>query len=736
MERNPDMKTLARAVSRHRSGVIATWIGVLIALVAGVTSAGVAFSDTADLPDSESATAIELLGDYQPTDVVSGQIVWHSPRVSITDPSLTSIVTHMLDEVADVDGVVAVASPYAPEGAAQINLDESTAYARVQVEDGTSVQAVRDVVEQYESPDLQVEIGGTAFTEDPGAQHGAEAIGLIAALALLFAMFRSWRAALLPLLTGIAGVASSLLVVMLASHVLPIPEQSLTMAALVGLGVGIDYALFIVHRFGKALMRGRDTADAVAEALSTSGRAVIFAGLTVMLALGAMFVLGMPILTAMALCAALTVAFTVLAAVTLLPALLAAWSRGILSRRQREALEDGVAAPENHRRAAAWVRGATSKPVLVAVSSVLALGLIAAPIASIHIGRADASADPVGTPTRDYYDLMTPAFGAGVDATVVVVGAVETQRDADAFNALVADAGQLADVAAVQAALAVAGQGVAVAAIVPTTSAQARETEDIVSAVRDDLAPVAEATSDAHIYVTGVTAANMDVAQTLLSHLPAYLVVIAVLGFALLAVAFRSLAVPALGVVTNLLSIAAGLGAAVAIFQFGWGAGLFGLGGGAPVVYVIPVLVAGVVFGLAMDYQVFLVSRMHEEWEATGSHARAVRVGTQETAQVIATAALIMVSVFASFAFAGDRIISALGVALAISVLADAFVVRLTLIPALMRLLGSRTWSYPEWAERITPRLSVEGQAHDLDEDIPVPAFARLPRADEEDEWR
>ncbi|WP_201308866.1 MMPL family transporter [Puerhibacterium puerhi] len=403
--------------------------------------------------------------------------------------------------------------------------------------------------------------------------------------------------------------------------------------------------------------------------------------------------------------------FTVLAAITLLPALLGMLGDKVLSKKQRRQRAMGLILPETTAGSlwARWAQLPLKAPRTTAVVALALLAALAAPALSMRVGNSDASSDPAGSPTREYYDLMAPAFGEGVDAGLVLVAEVPDAAAATAFNHLAAQLPDVAGVASVQAAPAEAGQPVAIAAVVPTTSAQTAETQDLVDALRTDVIPAAESGTGLQVYVGGETATNVDIAEALMGKLPLYLGLVALLGFVLLVVAFRSILVPLVGALTNLLTLAVGLGAITAIFQLGWGSGLLGVGSGAPIMYIVPVIIVGVMFGLSMDYQVFLVSRMHEEWVHTRDNARAVRVGVAETGRVIATAATIMLAVFASFGFSGERIVSAIGIGLAIAVLVDAFLVRLTLVPALMRLLGKRNWSYPRWADRITPHLSVEG---------------------------
>jgi RND superfamily putative drug exporter len=343
--------------------------------------------------------------------------------------------------------------------------------------------------------------------------------------------------------------------------------------------------------------------------------------------------------------------------------------------------------------------------------ALLVIVTLAAPVASMRVGDADASSDPAGSPARAYYELMADGFGPGFDASLLLVARTPDAASARAFTTLVSRLATVDGVASVAAAPVTAGQRIAVATVVPATSAQTAETTDLVGILRDDVIPAAESGTGLRVYVGGTTATSIDISAALMDKLPLYLGLVAVLGFLLLAVAFRSLLVPLVGALTNVATIFVGLGAVTAIFQFGWGAELLGVGSGAPVMYLVPVIIVGVMFGLSMDYQVFLVSRMHEEWTHTRDNLRAVRTGVAETGQVIAAAALIMLCVFASFGFSGERIVSAIGIGLGIAALVDAFVVRLTLVPALMRLIGRANWWYPRWAGRITPRLSVEGAA-------------------------
>ena len=710
------MKNFALWCARWRVGVLVAWVVVLVGLAGAVVGAGSAFTDSTTLPNSESSTAYGLLAQKSGSTVetTTGNIVWHTTGTSINSAELRTTTTQMLSQVATMPGVEAVVTPYTSAGQGQLDTKTNTAYASVTMLKGANTDAVAAVAEKMQTSVIDVQVGGAAFTTQPGG-GATEGLGIIIAFLILLLVFRSIWGAVLPIITGVVGVGVSLLAVMLGSHLVDLASTSLTMGALIGLGVGIDYSLFVVNRFRKAAVAGVPTPQAIAIALNTSGRAVIFAGLTVIVALAGMIVVNIGILTGMAMVAAFTVLITMAAAVTLLPALLAILGHKVLSKKQRSALKTGsvVITSTKPAKAATWAALLQRAPRRMAGAALLLILLLAAPVLSMRVGDSDASSDPTGSVTRIYYDEMAAAFGDGFDAPLVVVGSTPDTASAKAFTALVNDLAAVNGVAHVAAAPAVAGQTIAVATVVPTTSAQAKETTDLVNTLRDSVIPTAEVGTDLHVYVGGTTATSIDLSHAVSSKLLLYLALIAVLGFLLLAIAFRSILVPLVGAVSNLATIFVGLGAVTAIFQFGWGSELLGVGSGAPVMYLIPTLVVGIMFGLSMDYQVFLVSRVHEEWSRTGDNGRAVKVGVSETATVIAAAALIMLSVFASFGFSGERIVSEIGIGMAVGVVIDAFVVRMTLIPAIMNLLGRRNWAYPRWADRITPRLSIEGDAEE-----------------------
>ena len=675
---------------------------------------GSKFTDSTSLPSSESSTAYELLAQVGANtdegDSTSGNVVWQTNGVAVTDPAVVTPVQDVLAQIAAVAGVESVVSPYDAAGAAQISSNGDIAYAAVTLTEDADTEAITALADSLDSPTLDAMTGGTAFAPVISAGGGGEAIGVLCALVILLLVFRSVWAAVLPIVTGVAGVGVSALVVLLGSNVVDLPSQTLAMGSLIGLGVGIDYALFIVNRHRKALLSGVPLHESIAQAVNTSGRAVVFAGATVMIALLGMTILGISILTGMALGATVTVLLTVAAALTLLPALLAMLGTKVLSRKQRRAVAVGDLLPESG--GGVWGRWATvvqRRPaVLGAIAAVLVL-LLAAPALSMRLGSADDSSDPTDSVTYQYHQTMSEGFGEGFAAQLLLVGRTPDDASRAAFTALAGQLPTVGDVTAVSAAPLATSQQIGVIAVTPSSTAQAEETADLVTTLREDVVPAAESGTGLQVYVGGSTASGIDFSEALTSKLPVFLALIAVLGFVLLAIAFRSILVPLIGAVTNLLSIAAGLGVISAIFQFGWGSQLFGVGTAAPVEGFVSVMIVGIVFGLSMDYQVFLVSRMHEEWAHTRDNRRAVRVGMSETGRVIATAAAIMACVFASFGFAGERIIAELGVGMGAAVLVDAFLVRLVLVPAVMHTMGDRNWWYPRWAERITPKVSIEG---------------------------
>jgi len=716
------MSAIARWCVDRRRLVVLLWTVLLVGLAAGVLTAGSHFAGVASASNTESGKAAALLQRANPAATgSSGTIVWHAGSGTVRAAVVEQQLSHALAEIATAPGVTSVTSPYASTGASQISADGHTAYAVVSYA-GTAagdavpqgdVTAVQHIVDGVHAAGLDVRLGGQAFTPTPGAS-GTEVIGIIAALVILLLMFRSLWAAVLPVLTGIAGVGTASLGVILLSHAVSLPSTTPTMGALIGLGVGIDYALFIVNRHRKELMAGKSTRDAAARALATSGRAVVFAGLTVIVALLGMRLLGMSILSGMVLGAAMTVAMTVLAAVTLLPAVLGLLGQRVLSRRQRRQLSSPramsmAAAPERGGWWGRWSRAVAARPALLGVVALGLMVLLAIPGLTIRLGTADAGNNAHTTSSYQAYEMLADGFGPGFNGPLVLAAQAPAAADAAHLAALEHDLATVPGVAAVHAAPTAAGTDITAITVIPTTSPESQQTSDLISSLRHDAIPRAEAGSSLKVYVGGITASNDDTASTLFAKIPLFLGVVIALGFVLLAAAFRSLVIPAIGAVMNVLTMGAAFGAIVLVFQHGFGAALLRAGSAGPIEPIVPALITGIIFGLSMDYQVFLVSQMQEEWLRTGDSRESVRAGHARTGQVIAVAAAIMFAVFAAFTVGGQRVIAELGLGLAVAVAMDAFLLRLIAVPALMHLAGRSSWWLPGWLNRALPRLAVEG---------------------------
>ena len=711
------MWALARWCYRHRVVVVLAWVVALVAL-GGVTRAvGTAYSDQFTLPGTESTKALNLLRSAFPTQAGDlDQIVWHVDNGTVGDPAIQSRISAMLDEVARTPQVSSVASPYTTAGAAQISRDGRTAYATVTFSKQANelaignVQQVIDRTESAREPGLQVELGGQAIkTAQRPPLSSTEAIGLLAAAVILFLAFGSLLAAVLPLLIAVVALGVGLLVVELASHAMSIATVAPTLAALIGLGVGIDYALFIVTRHRNGLREGYSLEESALRALNTSGRAVSFAGATVCIALLGLLVLGLSFLNGMAVGAVVAVVFTVCASITLLPALLGFLGMRVLSRRERRQL--AAEGPRDMHATGVWARWAASvqrHPKPLAAAAVLVMVVLSIPALSLRLGASDSGNDPSSTTTRKAYDLLAEGFGPGFNGPLQLVADVKTPSDQAALDQLVARLPSEPGVAAVTRRPPRPGQTVEIVQVVPATSPQSEQTNALLQNLRTNVVPAAEAGTTLQVYVGGTTAIFDDFAQVLNDKLPLFIAVIIALGVLLLLIAFRSFAVPLTAAVMNLLAAAASFGVVVAFFQWGWGSEPLGLGSAGPVEAFLPVIMLAILFGLSMDYQVFLVSRMHEEWVHTGDNRYAVSMGQAATGRVITAAAAIMICVFLSFVFGGQRVIAEFGIGLAAAVLIDAFVLRTVLVPAVMHLLGRANWWLPQWLGRRLPHLSVD----------------------------
>ncbi|HEV2342476.1 MAG TPA: MMPL family transporter [Actinocrinis sp.] len=738
------MTALARWCHRHRLAVVLVWIAVLLGLGIAALTSGSAYSSSFSPANTDSAKADELLAAAFPAQTGdTATVVWHVGNGSVRDSAVESRMAGTLTSLGDLPGVTGISSPYTASGAQQISADGHTAYASVDLAGGTaspSPAELRTLVlsaQQASTSTLDVEVGGDAIQQTEQGQGPAstsELVGILAAAVVLFAAFGSLFAMALPILTGVAGVGGGLLTIGMLSHALSVADFAPTLGALIGLGVGIDYALFIVTRFRCALRFGQPLGDAIGTAVTTSGRAVLFAGGTVCIALLGMIVLGLGFLDGVALAASVTVGFTVLAALTLLPALLGLLGPRVFSRRERRRLANGTgvleptyahgttasttahgtADPAVHGtedKRGLWRRWAGSverRPRLVSLLALLLMVLLAIPTLSLRLGAADSGSDAAGSTTRKAYDLMAEGFGPGINGPLTLAAGVPSAGDRAALARLVTTLGTTPGVASASLGPRSTDGRVAVVTVIPASSPQSSQTTNLIATLRQKVIPGAEAGSTLRVYVGGATASYADFAAVLGGKLPLFAGLITALGFVLLVLAFRCLLVPLTAAVMNLLAAAASFGVVTAFFEWGWGSDALGMGGAGPVEAFLPVMMLAILFGLSMDYQVFLVSRMHEEWVRHRDNARAVKIGQVETSRVITAAATIMICVFCAFAFGGQRVIDEFGIGLAAAVALDAFVVRTVLVPAAMHLLGRANWWLPAWLDRVLPRLHVE----------------------------
>ncbi len=702
---------------RHRRLVLALWLGAFLALGAIGRGVGTQYANTFTLPATDSSRALDLLRQEFPA--ASGEndtIVWRVSHGRVTDPSVRSRITAMLNRVAKVPSVAGVTSPYGPAGARQISKSGAIAFATITWQntgadiDKSAVRKVISTAQAARAPNLEIELGGNAVGNVNGRGNTgiSEIIGIIAAGMVIFLAFGSLLAMVLPLITALVAIGAGLSVVGLASHVFDIAQFGPTLAVLIGLGVGVDYALFIVSRHRANLRRGMDLETSVAIAINTSGRAVLFAGITVCIALFGLFTVGISFLYGLAVSAAIVVAFTMFAAVTLLPALLGFFGMKVLGKRTRRQLaESGPAGERLSERWWAWGKLVERRPAVLALLSAAVLVLLAVPFFHIRLGASDQGNNPPSSTTRKAYDLLAEGFGPGFNGPFTVAAATTGAADLPDLQRLAAAIRATPGVASVQPPRLAPSGKAAVISVYPTTSPQAAQTTSLLHRLRQDVVP--KATPDRVVYVGGLTAIFADFASGVSAKLPLFVGVVVALAFVLLAAAFRSLLIPLTASVMNLLAAGAAFGVVTAVFQWGWLGGVLGIGRAGPVEPFLPVMMFAILFGLSMDYEVFLVSRMHEDWLHTGDNSDAVTRGQAETGQVITAAASIMVLVFASFVFGGERVIKEFGIGLATAILIDALLVRTVLVPGVMHMLGKANWWLPRWLDRVLPRVSVEG---------------------------
>ncbi len=729
------MRNVASWCFRHRWVALGGWVVALVALVAIHGAAGSAYTDNFKLPHTGSFDAIRLLQKASPHQSgETDQLVIGVDQGKVTDPAVVARAKEVFAKVEQNPNVASVVSPFTPETSHQIAPGGQVAFANVTFTNAANQNKItaakaRDFVKSITSASgdgvqFQVE-GNIAEAGNTNNSGSGLEFGFLAAAIVLFLVFGSFAAMMLPLVTAGVSLGIGTAVVGLLSHVINIATFSTELSLLIGLGVGVDYALFIVTRYKQAVMRGESREAAVVEAIDTSGRAVLFAGLIVCIAMLGMFALGVSFLYGVAIAAAVTVAFTVIAALTLLPALLAILGRWIPRRRERRALKEGRLSTQVE--SPAWVRwtdAMSKRPAVFAAVAAAIMIIIAIPFFSMRLGSADAGTDPSGTTTRKAYDLLAKGFGPGYNGPLELVAQIKSDQDLATFKQTEQDVASTPGVVGSTGVSVIGGENgrpkVAIASVFPKGSPQAASTSDLLNHVRSTVIPAATQGTGLTVLVGGTTAIFEDFSHILSAKLPLFIGVVVVLSFLLLMVVFRSLVIPLTAAVMNLLSAGAAFGVVTAIFQKGWLGGTVG-----PIETFVPVLMFPILFGLSMDYEVFLVSRIYEEWHHRRNNTEAVAHGLAATGRTITAAAAIMVLVFASFILGGERIIELFGVGLATAVLLDALIVRSVLVPALMILIGDANWKLPHWLNSALPRVNVEGrgarpEGHGLPEPEPV----------------
>ena len=735
------MRTLAAWCVRHRRIVVLSWILVLVVSIFTVSAVGTNYSNNFSFPHTQSFDAINLLKSVAPSH--SGdteQVVFGtSGDAKLTDPAVGQRINTMVDKINALPHVTPVTSPFDQDGNLSnptdnptISKDDTVGFFQVnfdkQTQNISNAEAKNFVnaVTKTSGDGLTVAVTGPLAEQANNQSFSSTGLGVLLALIVLLLIFGSIFAALLPILSALLALGTAVGVIGLLSHVLAMPSISPELTLLIGLGVGVDYALFIVTRHRQGLVAGRDVESSIINAVNTSGRAVLFAGIIVCIALLGMFALGVSFLYGLAVAAAIGVALTMVAALTLLPAMLGFIGPKVMSRKQKRNLAQNgprVIGTDSKGFWPNWADRVQKHPVLSAGVAMIIIVAIALPFFSLQLGSADQGTDPSGTPTRVAFDMLSKGFGPGFTGPLELVTVVPQNPDPTLEKVVSAVAQQpgvdQSTPPSTEYIPNKTGDGyVALTTVYPTTAPQDAATTDLVNHLRDTTVPQAVGNSGLKVLVAGTTAIYIDFANVLSSKLPLFIGLVVILSFLLLMTVFRSFVIPLTAAVMNLLSIGAALGLLVLVFQWGDAGSLIGLQGTSPVEAFLPVMLFAILFGLSMDYQVFLVSRMHEEYIKSGGDNRiAVRNGLAATGKTITAAALIMILVFGSFILGGNRVIKEFGIGLAGGILVDALLIRMAIVPSIMMLFGKANWWFPAWLDRILPKLSVD--ADDLASQMP-----------------
>jgi RND superfamily putative drug exporter len=673
--------------------------------------AGTNFATNFSAPNTESTRAADLLrANFKAQSGDAVQVVMKGSP-SMHDPAVRQQVTEFIAALEHVPHVASVSDPYSTPG--EISQSGTVALANAQLD--TKAQDVPNSVgqqmiklaEQHSTEQLEIKLGGQLIQQSERPSLSGEGIGILAAIFILLIAFGSVLAMVVPIIVALAGIAVGLPLIGLLTHAYPLQSFSTTLATMIGIGVGIDYALFVVTRYRQGLQAGLGPEEAVITAIDTSGRAVLFAGITVIIALLGLLAIGLKFISGLGIGAAAVVAVTVAAALTLLPAVLGFVGPNIDKWRLPWLHDEGDGSRETiwHR----WSRFVQHHAWAVTIAGLAIVLALAFPVISMRLGFDDAGNDPSGTQTREAYDLLSEGFGPGFNGPfllAVQLPAGSHATDAEHLRSAVAATPGVASVSPV---ITNEAGTTAVVRVYPTTAPQDEATSKLLHHLRREIIPQAVAGTGAKVYVGGFAALTDDFSTLLGQRLPVFIGIVILLSFLLLMVVFRSLLVPLKAAIMNLLSVGAAYGVIVAIFQWGWGSSLIGIGKEGPIQAFIPIMMFAILFGLSMDYEVFLLSRIREEYLRTGNNAEAVADGLSATARVITAAAAIMCTFFLAFVLGDNVIIKLFGIGFASAIFIDATLIRLVIVPSTMELLGDANWWLPSWLDRILPHLDVEG---------------------------
>lgn len=726
------VRALATFCVRYRRIVLVVWIVAFVLTFAIGRAVGTNYSNNFSLPGTESTKALELIKLHEPTQGGdTDQIVFAAPAgKTVMSPAVIAAINTTLADVAKLPHVSKIVSPLSPQGVFYVSSDKTIAYANVtfdviapKITTEEAKTFVATATKFNGAAGLEVAVAGQVAEAANKVTIGGTGIGALAALVVLLLVFGSIFAALMPLASALIALGTATAIIGMLTHVMAMPMFAPELVILIGLGVGVDYALFIVTRHRQGLLEGLSVEESIVQAVNTSGRAVLFAGIIVCIALLGMFALGVSFLYGLAVAASIGVAFTMIAALTLLPAILGFVGPRILSGKQRKSLAANGPRPASAAKGfwTNWANFIDRRPALPAIVATILIVLIAVPFFSMRLGSSDQGNDPLGTTTRTAYDLIAKGFGPGYNGPLQLVSEVHTPAEFMTFVEVYQAAKTTPGVQGVAwypktpvagcmtaSCLPASFNELEVAVVVPTSAPQDAATTTLISTLRHDVIPPITKNSTLVVYVGGITAVFVDFAHVLSTKLPLFIGLVVLLSFLLLAVVFRSVVVPILSAVMNLLSIGAAFGVLTAVFQWGWLGDLFGVNRPGPIEAFLPVMMFAILFGLSMDYQVFLVTRMHEEWQKSGDNRTAVRLGLARTGKTITAAAAIMIVVFASFILGGERIIKEFGLGLAGGVLVDAVIIRMAIVPAVMFLFGKANWWFPKSLDKLLPKIGLE----------------------------